>query len=45
MPTDHPLNVGMLGMHGNYGPNILTNDKRYLKLNYQTLWFTRQLQK
>jgi acetolactate synthase-1/2/3 large subunit len=25
MPTDHPLNVGMLGMHGNYGPNILTN--------------------
>ena len=26
MPTDHPLNVGMLGMHGNYGPNLLTND-------------------
>ncbi len=26
MPTDHPLNVGMLGMHGNYGPNVLTND-------------------
>jgi acetolactate synthase-1/2/3 large subunit len=26
LPTDHPLNVGMLGMHGNYGPNILTND-------------------
>jgi acetolactate synthase I/II/III large subunit len=26
MPTDHPLNVGMLGMHGNYGPNILTNE-------------------
>ena len=23
--TDHPLNVGMLGMHGNYGPNVLTN--------------------
>jgi len=23
--TDHPLNVGMLGMHGNYGPNIKTN--------------------
>ncbi len=21
----HPLNVGMLGMHGNYGPNLLTN--------------------
>jgi acetolactate synthase-1/2/3 large subunit len=26
LPTDHPLNVGMLGMHGNYGPNVLTND-------------------
>ncbi len=26
MPTSHPLNVGMLGMHGNYGPNVLTND-------------------
>ena len=25
MPDDHPLYVGMLGMHGNYGPNILTN--------------------
>ncbi|MBC7744867.1 MAG: biosynthetic-type acetolactate synthase large subunit [Flavobacterium sp.] len=25
IPTDHPLNVGMLGMHGNYGPNVLTN--------------------
>lgn len=24
--TDHPLNVGMLGMHGNYAPNVLTND-------------------
>ena len=23
LPTDHPLNVGMLGMHGNYGPNVL----------------------
>ena len=22
LPTDHPQNVGMLGMHGNYGPNI-----------------------
>lgn len=21
---DHPLNIGMLGMHGNYGPNLLT---------------------
>lgn len=26
LPTDHPLNVGMLGMHGNYGPNKLTNE-------------------
>tara|TARA_R110000868_G_scaffold15443_10_gene70446 strand:- start:9127 stop:10821 length:1695 start_codon:yes stop_codon:yes gene_type:complete len=26
LPTDHPLNVGMLGMHGNYGPNVLTNE-------------------
>ena len=26
LETDHPLNVGMLGMHGNYGPNVLTND-------------------
>ncbi len=25
MPTDHYLNVGMLGMHGNAAPNILTN--------------------
>ena len=25
MPSDHPLYVGMLGMHGNYGPNVLTN--------------------
>lgn len=24
--TDHPLGVGMLGMHGNYGPNVLTNE-------------------
>ena len=23
---DHPLNVGMLGMHGNYAPNVLTNE-------------------
>ena len=22
----HPLNVGMVGMHGNYGPNLLTNE-------------------
>lgn len=26
LPTEHPLNVGMLGMHGNYGPNKLTNE-------------------
>ena len=25
IPNEHPLHVGMLGMHGNYGPNILTN--------------------
>ncbi|EAQ38843.1 acetolactate synthase large subunit [Dokdonia sp. MED134] len=26
IPTEHPLNVGMVGMHGNYAPNVLTND-------------------
>jgi acetolactate synthase-1/2/3 large subunit len=26
IPSDHPLNVGMLGMHGNYAPNMLTNE-------------------
>ena len=26
LPTDHNLNVGMVGMHGNYGPNLLTNE-------------------
>jgi len=26
IPTDHPLGVGMVGMHGNYGPNRLTNE-------------------
>jgi len=26
LPTDHYLNVGMLGMHGNYAPNVLTNE-------------------
>ncbi len=25
MPTDHPLNFGMLGMHGNVAPNMMTN--------------------
>ncbi|CAI8366968.1 MAG: Acetolactate synthase large subunit [Flavobacteriales bacterium] len=25
LPTSHDLNVGMVGMHGNYGPNVLTN--------------------
>lgn len=29
-PPDHPLNVGMLGMHGNYGPNIKTNESDLL---------------
>ncbi|MGB6975895.1 MAG: thiamine pyrophosphate-binding protein, partial [Gammaproteobacteria bacterium] len=24
-PTDHPWYIGMLGMHGNYGANLLTN--------------------
>ena len=26
LATSHPQNVGMVGMHGNYGPNILTNE-------------------
>lgn len=26
IPTEHPLNVGMVGMHGNYAPNVLTNE-------------------
>ncbi|SEM23334.1 acetolactate synthase, large subunit [Aquimarina amphilecti] len=26
LPTAHELNVGMVGMHGNYGPNKLTNE-------------------
>ncbi len=26
LPYDHPLNQGMLGMHGNYAPNLLTNE-------------------
>ncbi len=26
VPTDHEHYVGYLGMHGNYGPNILTNE-------------------
>ena len=25
MPSSHPLNKGMLGMHGNIGPNLATN--------------------
>ncbi|MBD2756972.1 biosynthetic-type acetolactate synthase large subunit [Spirosoma validum] len=24
--TDHPLYVGWLGMHGNYGPNVMTDE-------------------
>ncbi len=26
IPTRHPLYVGLLGMHGNYGPNLKTNE-------------------
>jgi acetolactate synthase-1/2/3 large subunit len=26
LPSGHPLDVGMLGMHGNYAPNVLTNE-------------------
>ncbi|MFV0521846.1 MAG: biosynthetic-type acetolactate synthase large subunit [Mangrovibacterium sp.] len=26
IPSNHELNVGMLGMHGNYGPNVKTNE-------------------
>ncbi len=26
LPSRHPLSVGMLGMHGNYGPNVKTNE-------------------
>jgi len=26
LPSNHPLNVGMVGMHGNYAPNKLTNE-------------------
>lgn len=26
VPNKHPLYVGMLGMHGNYGPNVKTNE-------------------
>ncbi len=26
VPTSHPLNIGMVGMHGNYAPNKLTNE-------------------
>ena len=25
IPTDHELNMGMVGMHGHYAPNVLTN--------------------
>ncbi|WP_047552109.1 biosynthetic-type acetolactate synthase large subunit [Psychroserpens sp. Hel_I_66] len=25
LPTSHDLNIGMVGMHGNYAPNVLTN--------------------
>ncbi|MFO7658588.1 MAG: biosynthetic-type acetolactate synthase large subunit [Bacteroidales bacterium] len=26
LPTDHPQNMGMLGMHGNYSTNLKTNE-------------------
>lgn len=26
LPSSHPLNKGMLGMHGNLGPNVKTNE-------------------
>src|SRR6218665_931842 len=26
LETNHPLHVGMLGMHGNYAPNVMTNE-------------------
>ena len=26
LPSNHPLNMGMLGMHGNLGPNVKTNE-------------------
>jgi len=26
IPSSHPLNIGMVGMHGNYAPNKLTNE-------------------
>ena len=26
LPSDHPLHMGMLGMHGNYAPNVKTNE-------------------
>lgn len=26
LPSNHPLNKGMLGMHGNYGPNVKQNE-------------------
>lgn len=26
LDSEHPLNVGMVGMHGNYAPNLLTNE-------------------
>ena len=26
IPSSHPLNMGMLGMHGNVAPNVMTNE-------------------
>jgi thiamine pyrophosphate-dependent acetolactate synthase large subunit-like protein len=34
IPTSHPLNVGMVGMHGNYAPNVLTNECDVLIANW-----------
>ena len=30
LPSDHPLNKGMLGMHGNIGPNVATNKADFI---------------
>ena len=37
MDTDHPLNVGMLGMHGNYGPNVMTSQCDVMTVSYTHL--------
>lgn len=30
LPRNHPLSFGMLGMHGNYAPNIMTNNAKLI---------------